>query len=90
MPQIIIKERQDRSGPVKLTLGPDKRDLPREKQIEVSAAELEVLKNSHEANYVFVIPEPPEVANGGADRAERPEPDSGGHEASPWKGRKLG
>ena len=56
MPQIIIRERSDRTGPVKLTLGSQYKEIPRNKQIEVTDGELSVLMNSHEANHIFVVP----------------------------------
>jgi len=85
MPHIIIKERGDRTGPIKLTLGGSSKVLSREKKVEVTEEELEILQNSYEANQIFVLPE---VDNGSPDRAERPELDSGGHEASPRTSRK--
>lgn len=74
MPKVIIRERSDRSGPVKLTLGSLHKTIPRNKEVNLSQEEVEVLLNSHEANHVFVYPE---VTNGGTDRTERPDTDPG-------------
>lgn len=95
MPEIIIKDRMDRTGPVKLTLGANHRQLPRNEKVIVSKSELEVLMHSHEANHIFVLAQETsllseEVDNGSVDRAERPDPDTGGDEEGPWQGRVIG
>lgn len=86
MPKVMIKDRFDREGPVKLTLGPISKTLPRNKEIEISSEELEVLMHSHESNYVFVYPE---VNHGTVDRTERPSADPGRDEAGARQGGQL-
>ena len=87
MPKIVVRDRADRSGPVKFTLGPIQREFPRNKEIQVSEDELAVLMNSHESHYVFVVPQ--EVNHGGIDRTERPDADPRGDEAGIRSGGKL-
>lgn len=90
MPQIIIKDRMDREGPVKMTLGNVYKVLPRNKPVSVSDSELEVLMNSHEANHIFVLPNPQnEVTHGTVDCTERPDAHPGGDEAGPGPNGKL-
>jgi len=95
MPQIIIKERMDRTGLVKLTVGAIYRELPRNKEISVSKSELEVLMHSHEANHIFVLPEPAslvdeEINDGSIDRTERLDLDQRGNEESSRQGSEFG
>lgn len=61
MPKIIIRDRMDRTGLVKLTLGKDYKELPRNKQILVSDNELFALMNSHEGPHIFVVPGPKDL-----------------------------
>lgn len=97
MPQIMIRERQDRSGAVKLNLGTAKgsiyKELPREKKITVSEDELEALMHSHEGKYTFVYPEAlvqeEEVADVSVGSSERAGLDSGGDAEGSRKGRKF-
>jgi len=86
MPQIIIHERQDREGPVQLTVGQTHRALTRNVKTAVSEAELEALQRSHEGNYITVLPE---LNDGDAHRPQRALPDSGGNEAGAGADRKL-
>ena len=87
MPQIMIKNRADREGPVRLTLQGIKRILPRNEQVNVTDSELEVLMHSHESNYVFVYPE---VEDGSVDRSEWTDSDQGGNEAGARESRLIG
>lgn len=86
MPQIIIKDRQDREGPVHVTVGPIHRTLQRNIAQSVSTSELEVLLSSHEGNHIIVLPE---LNNGDAHSTQRPIPDPGGDEAGIGASRKL-
>lgn len=86
MPQIIIKDRQDREGPVQLTVGAVHRALQRNVATFVSPSELEVLLSSHEGNHIIVLPE---LNNGDAHSPQRSLPDSGGDEAGAGANRKL-
>lgn len=87
MPTIIIRDRFDRTGPVKLTLGSKSRNIVRNKKVVVSDAELEVLNHSHESNHIFVFPE---VAHGGVVGTQRFSPSPGRDEESPRKGGNIG
>ena len=86
MPQIVIKDRQDREGPVQLTVGSNHRTLQRNVNTFVSEPELQALLASHEANHIIIYPE---LNNGDAHSTQRPLPDSGGNEAGAGANRKL-
>ena len=87
MPQVMIKNRADREGPVRLTLQGIKRILPRNEQVDVTDAELEVLMHSHESNYVFVYPEVEDVP---VNSSERIDPSQGGDEEGVRESRLIG
>ena len=86
MPEIVIKERVDRSGPVRIFLGKYSKTILREKKTHVSDSELEVLRHSHESNHVFVCSEQlGKVKYDPVDCAKRPKSDSGGDEKGSGK-----
>lgn len=86
MPQIVIKDRQDREGPVQLTVGSTHRKLERNVNTFVSEPELQALLASHESNHIIIYPE---LNNGDAHSAQRSVPNSGGDEAGAGANRKL-
>lgn len=86
MPKIVIKDRQDRDGPVNLTVGAVHRKMERNAPLFVSDSELEALLASHEGDHVIVYPESNDAD---AHSAKRPEPDTGGNEAGTGKNGEL-
>lgn len=59
MPEIIIQKREDITDRVRITLNGNMRLIEREKKVNISDGELNVLMDSHEAPYVFIIPDNP-------------------------------
>ena len=94
MPEIIIQNREDITDKVKLNLNGNIRIIDRDKQVSVNDSELDILMNSHEKPYIFVIPGPTdptetEEINGDTDSTIGTTTDPGGDEASPRKNRKF-
>ena len=54
MPEIIIREREDRTDNIKLNLNGNIRIIERMKPTKVTQAELDILMGSHEASFVVV------------------------------------
>jgi len=88
MPEIIVQRREDLTDKVKLSLNGQIRIIDREKQVKVNESELDILMNSHEAPYIFVIPTKEDI-NADTSSPVGSDPDLGRNEASPRKNVKF-
>ena len=57
MPKIIIQKREDLTGKIRLSVNSNSTLIDRAVSVEVSDAELNALKSSHEAPYITIIEE---------------------------------